>query len=54
MNGGKKLYDGLCREVFSHYRKLEEIGLAAPQVTYLMEESGETVMNVSEAVQILS
>ena len=54
MNGGKKLYDGPCREVFSHYRKLEEIGLAAPQVTYLMEESGETVMNVSEAVQILS
>ncbi len=54
MNGGKKLYDGPCREVFSHYRKLEEIGLAAPQVTYLMEESGETVMTVSEAVQILS
>lgn len=54
MNGGKKLYDGPCREVFSHCRKLEEIGLAAPQVTYLMEESGETVMTVSEAVQILS
>ena len=54
MNGGKKIFDGPCREVFSHYNKLEEIGLAAPQVTYLMEESGETVMTVSEAVQILS
>lgn len=54
MNGGKKLYDGGCREVFSHYKKLEEIGLAAPQVTYLMSETQETVMTVEEAVSILS
>ncbi|MBQ2980550.1 MAG: energy-coupling factor transporter ATPase [Lachnospiraceae bacterium] len=53
MSGGKKLYDGECREVFSHYKELEEIGLAAPQVTYLMAESGKTVMTVDEAVDIL-
>ena len=54
MSGGKKLYDGACREVFSHYKELEEIGLAAPQVTYLMAESGKTVMTVAEAVELLS
>ena len=26
------------REVFSHYRELEQIGLSAPQVTYLMHD----------------
>ena len=25
-------------EVFHHYKELEEIGLAAPQTTYLMQE----------------
>ena len=54
MSGGKKIYDGACREVFSHYKELEEIGLAAPQVTYLMAESGKTVMTVAEAVELLS
>lgn len=53
MNKGKKLYDGDCREVFSHYKELEEIGLAAPQVTYLMAETGRTVTTVDEAVEIL-
>lgn len=53
MNKGKKLYDGDSREVFSHYRELEEIGLAAPQVTYLMAETGRTVTTVDEAVEIL-
>ena len=36
MNHGSVLYDGTPKEVFSHYRELEEVGLAAPQVTYLM------------------
>ena len=54
MSGGKKLYDGACREVFSHYKELEGIGLAAPQVTYLMAESGRTVMTVDEAVELLA
>ena len=32
------LMDGTPAEVFAHYRELEEVGLAAPQVTYLMHE----------------
>lgn len=36
MNNGKKMFDGTPKEVFSHYKELEQIGLAAPQVTYVM------------------
>lgn len=37
MNAGKILMDGAPREVFARYRELEEIGLAAPQVVYIMQ-----------------
>ena len=36
MNKGKVMYDDVPREVFSHYKELEKIGLAAPQVTYIL------------------
>ena len=38
MNQGAVMYDGEPKEVFRHYKELEEVGLAAPQVTYLMHE----------------
>ena len=44
----------LIDDMFETMYEANGVGLAAPQVTYLMEESGETVMTVSEAVQILS
>ncbi len=37
MNRGSVLYDDTPREVFMHYKELEQIGLAAPQVTYIMQ-----------------
>lgn len=36
MNDGEVMYDAAPGEVFLHYRELETVGLAAPQVTYLM------------------
>ena len=36
MNQGEVMYDGTPKEVFSHYKELESVGLAAPQVTYIM------------------
>ena len=45
MNSGEILYDGTPQEVFRHYRELETIGLAAPQVTYLMHELKEMGLN---------
>ena len=41
MDHGHVMFDDVPREVFHHYRELEEIGLAAPQVTYLMHELQE-------------
>ncbi len=38
MNKGQVMLDNEPREVFRHYKELEEVGLAAPQVTYIMQE----------------
>ena len=38
VNDGKIPYDGTPREVFTHYEELEKIGLAAPQITYIMHD----------------
>ena len=47
MNKGEAVFDGAPKEVFAHYKELEEIGLAAPQVTYVMEELREAGFNVN-------
>lgn len=36
VNDGKIAFDAPPKQVFSHYKELEKIGLAAPQVTYIM------------------
>lgn len=41
MNQGEVKYDGTPKEVFGHYLELEEMGLAAPQVTYIMNRLRE-------------
>ncbi len=47
MNQGSVMFDDTPREVFKHYRELEQVGLAAPQVTYLMHELREKGLNVN-------
>ncbi len=41
MNQGSILFDQEPREVFRHYKELEAVGLAAPQVTYIMQALSE-------------
>ena len=41
MNQGEVMYDGAPKKVYAHYKELEAVGLAAPQVTYLMNELAE-------------
>ena len=36
MNRGSKMHDDEPKKVFAHYKELEKVGLAAPQVTYIM------------------
>ena len=47
MNKGSKMYDGTPKEVFAHYKELEKVGLAAPQVTYIMHALAEKGMPVN-------
>ena len=46
MNHGVKEYDDAPKKVFSHYRELEKIGLAAPQITYIMHALSEKGLDV--------
>ena len=50
MNHGEKMLDGAPREVFCYYKELEKVGLAAPQVTYVMHDLKERGMDVSPDV----
>ena len=47
MNHGEKMLDGTPKEVFRHYKELEQVGLAAPQVTYVMHDLKERGFDVS-------
>ncbi|MBQ8559156.1 MAG: energy-coupling factor transporter ATPase [Tyzzerella sp.] len=47
MNKGSKMYDGTPKEVFAHYKELEKVGLAAPQVTYIMHALAAKGMQVN-------
>lgn len=38
MNKGKVMYNDAPKNVFAHYKELEAVGLAAPQVTYIMHD----------------
>lgn len=50
MNRGSILYDDIPKEVFKHYQELEAIGLAAPQVTYIMKELRDYGYDVSDEI----
>lgn len=47
MNKGEKMPDSTPKEVFRHYKELEEVGLAAPQVTYVMHDLKDRGFDVS-------
>ncbi len=43
---GRIAFDGPPRQVFTHYKELEEMGLAAPQITYIMHALKERGLSV--------
>ena len=47
MNQGEVMYNDVPKKVFAHYKELEEVGLAAPQVTYIMHELKAHGLNVN-------
>lgn len=50
MNRGSVLLDGKPSDIFAHVEELEEAGLAAPQVTYLMRALKDRGLDVNTAV----
>lgn len=50
MNHGEKAFDGTPKEVFEHYRELETMGLAAPQVTYIIHRLREHGVPIEEGI----
>ena len=46
MNHGEMVFDDTPKNVFSHYKELEGMGLAAPQITYIMHALSENGLNV--------
>ena len=54
MNQGSVLYDDAPAEVFKHYRELEKVGLAAPQVTYIMQALAGKGMPVDTSVTTIA
>ena len=53
MEQGSIMYDDSPREVFKKYKELENIGLAAPQVTYIMHGLQERGINVDTSASTL-
>lgn len=50
MGGGKLLFDDEPVKVFRHVKELEELGLAAPQITYVMRLLRERGLDVNADV----
>lgn len=50
MNHGEVMYNDVPAKVFEHYWELEKVGLAAPQVTYIMHDLKEKGFDVDADV----
>lgn len=50
MNDGVLTFDDTPKVIFSHYKELEKIGLAAPQVTYIMQDLKNAGLDVDTSV----
>ena len=50
MDHGKVQFDDEPRKVFENYKDLEKMGLAAPQVTYIMKDLKEKGFDVDDTV----
>jgi ABC transporter related protein len=50
MSGGEKIFDDTPKEVFKHYKELENIGLAAPQLTYVIQRLRAEGVDISDDI----
>lgn len=50
MNHGQKVFDDTPKEVFKQYKELEAIGLAAPQITYVVHTLKEQGIPIDDNI----
>lgn len=50
MNKGEIMFDDIPKKVFAHYGELEKIGLAAPQITYIMHRLKDAGLDVDTGI----
>ena len=54
MNHGEKLFDGPPKEVFKHYKELEKVGLAAPQITYIVQDLRSRGIDIDDNITTIA
>ena len=54
MNKGRLCFDDVPREVFKHYAELEEMGLQAPKVRYILEKMAAIMPGINKDVITLN
>ncbi len=54
MNHGEKLFDGPPKEVFKHYKELEQVGLAAPQITYIVQDLRSRGIDIDDNITTIA
>ena len=54
MNHGEKLFDGPPKEVFKHYKELEEVGLAAPQITCIVQDLRSRGIDIDDNITTIA
>ncbi len=50
MNKSRVLFDDEPKKVFAHYKELEQVGLSAPQITYIMQSLKEKGLPVDTEI----
>ena len=50
MNKSRVLFDDEPKKVFAHYKELEQVGLSAPQITYIMQSLKEKGLSVDTEI----
>lgn len=50
MSAGSKVFDDTPKEIFKHYKELEEIGLSAPQITYIIKRLREEGLDLDNGI----
>ena len=54
MNKGQIVFDDVPKEVFKHHQELEEMGLASPKVTYIMDRLNQEGFAFEEEVTTIT